>query len=108
MITKIQEGRVIHVGKIKKDGLAKKLNPDTQNNFYTKVRIRLNSKEKTVCLIGKIPESYNHEKISIKTSFENTDQQTTVIQEVYSITYGLSIRIREYQKKPEELPFNFD
>lgn len=105
MITQVKQGKIISVGKIVEDGLAKKLNPHVENPFLTKVKIKLDSGKEEVCLIGKIPKGYEKEEISIKTNLDYKEDRIIIAQEVYSQKYGLSIRIREY-KRSEDLPFS--
>jgi len=83
------------------ENLEKKNWKSVEESVLTKVKIKSNSRTKTIYLLGEIPNEYKGKNIYVNGSREEIPEGTVITQQIYSKEYGLLVRMRTF---PEAYP----
>ena len=83
------------------ENLEKKNWKSIEESVLTRVKMKSNSRTKTIYILGKIPAEYKGKNIYVDSSLEEIKEGTVITQQIYSKEYGLLVRMRTF---PEAYP----
>jgi len=91
----IYEGTLLEIEKPRLDIFATKIN--LEEIVLSRVKIKSKNKINHFMIIGNIPDYYKNKKIRVETKIEPKENETRIMQYIYSQGYGILARIRSYK-----------